>query len=215
VNETSRIDVKKAVPAVRTAGLPLRGNMKRSEINAAIKVAQEAFRAAGWALPPRPRWDVTDFGLGEFGRQGLVLVNLAEEPEYCEKLMFARRDQRTPAHSHSLKKEDIIVRHGSLRIQLWAGRPGSTAAPSVAVRINGEERVVASGDTVDLAAGERVTLRPGVFHEFWPISDSCVIGEVSTANDDCHDNIFANALIGRFPKIDEDELPVVRLVSEE
>jgi hypothetical protein len=189
--------------------------MKRSEINAAIRAAQESFSAAGWILPPHPRWDVTDFGLGEFGKQGLVLVNLADEPEYCEKIMFARRDQRTPAHCHALKKEDIIVRRGSLRIQLWAGEPGATAAHSVSARINGVERVFASGVTVDLAAGERVTLKPGVFHEFWPISETCVIGEVSTANDDRHDNIFANALIGRFPQIDEDEAAVVRLVSEQ
>jgi D-lyxose ketol-isomerase len=82
------------------------------------------------------------------------------------------------------------------------------------VRVNGVERIFASGSVIDLAAGERVTLRPGVFHEFWPISDTCVIGEVSTANDDRQDNIFANTRIGRFPEIDEDEPALVRLVSE-
>jgi D-lyxose ketol-isomerase len=189
--------------------------MRRSEINAAIRAAQEAFSSAGWALPPQPRWDVTDFGLGQFGEQGLVLVNLAEEPEYCEKIMFARRDQKTPAHCHAQKKEAIIVRRGSLRIQLWAGKPDDPPLQSVTVRINGAERMFASGSIVDLAAGERITLRPGIFHQFWPISDMCVIGEVSTSNDDQHDNIFANAEIGRFPEIDEDEPAIVRLVSEQ
>jgi D-lyxose ketol-isomerase len=188
--------------------------MKRSEINAAIRAAQEAFSTAGWALPPYPRWDVTDFGLGQFRKQGLVLVNLAEEPEYCEKIMCALRDQKTPAHCHVRKKEDIIVRRGSLRIQLWARKPGEASSQSLTVRVNGVERIFASGSVIDLAAGERVTLRPGVFHEFWPISDTCVIGEVSTANDDRQDNIFANTRIGRFPEIDEDEPALVRLVSE-
>lgn len=187
--------------------------MKRSEINRAIRSAQEAFARAGWVLPPRPRWDVTDFGLGHFETKGLVLVNLAEEPEYCEKLMYARRDQRTPAHCHARKKEDIVVRRGALRVQLWRGKPGSSAG-EVGVRINGDERAFPSGATVDLAAGERITLRPGVFHEFWPTSDDCVLGEVSTANDDCADNYFADSAIGRFPQIVEDEPPVARLVSE-
>ncbi len=188
--------------------------MKRSEINAAIRDAQAAFASAGWALPPQPRWDVTDFGLGRFHEVGLVLVNLAEEPEYCEKIMYARRDQKTPAHCHARKKEDIIVRRGALRIQLWSGKPGESTVQPVSVRLNGEERIFASGSTLDLAAGERVTLRPGVFHEFWPISEWCVIGEVSTINDDLHDNLFADTGIGRFPEIEEDEQPSVRLLSE-
>jgi len=187
--------------------------MKRSEINRAIRQAEAAFRDAGWTLPPKPRWDVTDFGLGRFEENGLVLVNLAEEPEYCEKLMFARRNQRTLAHCHARKKEDIIVRRGALRIQVWLGKP-DTASGDVMVRVNGEDRTVASGEILDLAAGERITLRPGVFHEFWPVSESCVIGEVSTANDDRTDNYFADPEIGRFPGVTEDEPPVARLVSD-
>jgi D-lyxose ketol-isomerase len=37
---------------------------------------------------------------------------------------------------------------------------------------------------------------------------------VSTANDDLHDNFFADERIGRFPGIEEDEPPLVRLVSD-
>ncbi len=188
--------------------------MKRSEINHAVQAAQDAFAAAGWALPPNPHWDVTDFGLGRFREKGLVLINLAEEPEYCEKLMLALCGQRTPAHCHARKKEDIIVRRGMLSVQLWAGEPGSQPRSSVSVRINGEERLFASGETVELHSGERITLCPGVYHEFWPTSEICVIGEVSTANDDAHDNFFADPEIGRFPAIDEDAPPLVRLVSE-
>ncbi len=188
--------------------------MKRSEINEAVRAALEAFSAAGWTLPPNPRWDVTDFGLGRFREMGLVLVNLAEEPEYCEKLMYAQREQRTPAHCHGRKKEDIIARRGSLRIQLWGEKPGCDPSIPVSVRINGEERSFDSGTTVDLRSGERVTLGPRTYHEFWPLSDGCVIGEVSTANDDAHDNFFADTRIGRFPSINEDEPPLVRLISE-
>jgi D-lyxose ketol-isomerase len=188
--------------------------MKRSEINAAIRAAQDAFKRAGWTLPPKPRWDVTDFGLGTFTGKGLVLVNLAEEPEYCEKLMFASRGQKTPAHCHRKKKEDIIARNGTLCIQLWEYGPEVKSSGLVKVGLNGETRAFPSGSLVELTAGERITLTPGVYHEFWPSSETCVIGEVSTANDDAHDNYFADPAIGRFPAVEEDEPALVRLVSD-
>jgi D-lyxose ketol-isomerase len=65
--------------------------MKRSEINSLLRAASRCYEAHGWALPPNPRWDITDFGLRDWRRYGLVLVNLAEEPEYCEKLMYAQK----------------------------------------------------------------------------------------------------------------------------
>src|SRR4051812_27458936 len=105
--------------------------MKRSDINELIRSAERCFRAHGWALPPKPRWDVTDFGLGDWRQFGLVLVNLAEEPEYCEKLMYARRHMRTPVHCHRRKKEDIICRWGTLAVRVWAGLPTQSGEQSV------------------------------------------------------------------------------------
>lgn len=69
--------------------------MKRSGFDTNCGEAESCFERHGWSLPLHPRWDVTDFGLGKFDRFGLVLINLAEEPEYCDKLMHARR--RKPA----------------------------------------------------------------------------------------------------------------------
>ena len=86
--------------------------MKRSDINSLLRSASRCYEAHGWALPPTPRWDITDFGLGDWRRSGLVLVNLADEPEYCEKLMYTLEKMTTPAHAHARKKEDIICRWG-------------------------------------------------------------------------------------------------------
>lgn len=187
--------------------------MKRSEINALIADATRAFHEAGWTLPPAPRWDVTDFGLGDHRRFGLVLVNLADEPEYCEKLMWARRGMVTPAHAHRAKKEDIVARRGTLRITLWRdaalGDEGEIEA-----KLNGEARRFASGTTMELPAGQRITLVPGVYHAFEPADDACVIGEVSTANDDLRDNFFVDERVGRYSEVEEDEPPLVRLVSD-
>ncbi len=189
--------------------------MKRSEINRACRDAQACFEQNNWKLPPQPRWDISDFGLGEFSRTGLVLINLAEEAEYCEKLMYCRQGQVTPLHTHARKKEDIICRQGRLAIELWAGHPAKTApGKPFPLKRNGREVSVPSGDVLILEAGERVTLVPGVYHAFWGASAECVIGEVSTANDDRNDNFFVNPDIGRYPGIEEDEAPLVRLVSE-
>ena len=46
--------------------------MKRSEINNAIREASAAFERHHWHLPPNPKWDVTDFGLGDFTTTGLT-----------------------------------------------------------------------------------------------------------------------------------------------
>jgi D-lyxose ketol-isomerase len=188
--------------------------MKRSEINALVEDASRCFEQHGWALPPNPKWDVTDFGLGNWRNYGLVLVNLAEQPEYCEKLMYAWRGMATPAHTHLRKKEDIICRWGMLAVQLWNDEPGLTDARPFYVLVNGDWREVISGEVMELNAGERVTLTPGIYHEFYPVSDECIIGEVSTANDDVNDNVFFNPEVGRFPEVVEDVPASVDLVSD-
>lgn len=189
--------------------------MKRSEINRAFRDASACFARHHWALPPRPRWDITDFGLGDFARFGLTLINLAEEPEYCEKLMYARRGQTTPCHTHARKKEDIICRAGELTLRLWPRKPrASTVEENFTVPVNGQPLELRAGEKLVLRAGSRVTLVPGVWHEFFPSSDESIIGEVSTKNDDLHDNFFLDAAAGRFPGIDEDEPALVRLLSE-
>jgi D-lyxose ketol-isomerase len=187
--------------------------MKRSDINQLIRSAEKCFVTHGWTPPPNPRWDVTDFGLGTYLRYGLVLINLAEEPEYCEKLMYALKGMTTPAHTHRKKKEDIICRWGELVVQLWEDEKLSKTG-TIPVKINGRLRDVQVNQPLHLHAGERITIVPGVYHEFYPATAECVIGEVSTANDDVNDNIFVNPEIGRFPGVEEDEPALLQLVSD-
>ena len=193
--------------------------MKRSEINRAFRAASDCFRRHHWTLPRAPRWDITDFGLGDFPRFGLTLITLASEPEYCEKVMYARRGQKTVCHAHAQKKEDIICRVGSLTLWLWASKPSPSlepASPDQRVRVSVDGKLVewAAAQPLLLEAGQRITLAPGTWHAFAPSSDECIIGEVSTANDDLHDNFFVDAAIGRFPDIEEDEPAQITLVSE-
>lgn len=187
--------------------------MKRSEINKAYIDATHFFEKNGWVLPPNPKWDVTDFGLGNFANFGLVLVNLCEEIEYCEKLMYARKGMTTPAHYHKKKKEDIICRAGEFCIRLWDQNMAENGS-EVKVKINNNWQIFESNTKVLIKAGERITLFQGVNHAFWPTSEECIIGEVSTANDDLNDNFFENKDIGRYPHVDEDEKPLIKLLSD-
>lgn len=187
--------------------------MKRSQMNAIIARSREIFQRHGWILPPNPKWDIVDFGYGNFEKFGLVLVNLAEEKEYCEKIMLVLQNQITCAHTHKQKKEDIIARFGTLAIRLWDNAELRCGKP-LTVRVNGVPREVISGDIVYITSGERITLTQGLYHEFWAVGEYCVVGEVSTANDDKADNFFAADDVSRFPPIEEDVPPLARLVWE-
>jgi D-lyxose ketol-isomerase len=129
--------------------------------------------------------------------------------------MFAFKDQVTPLHTHKRKKEDIIVRWGKLNVEIWDGFPDDSKRNEfLDLQITGKKQKVQNGTILTLAAGERVTLTPGIYHAFWPITDECIIGEVSTANDDLNDNFFVNPDIGRFSEMVEDESAIIKLVSD-
>jgi D-lyxose ketol-isomerase len=187
--------------------------MRRSEINSAIARAMRCFVIHQFALPPHPGWDVTDFGLHDFRRYGAVLVNLALEEEYSEKVIHLLHRQAIPAHCHRRKKEDIICRAGVISLQVWFGAPGRGDERGQ-IQVNNMMQTVSSGHVFHLSAGERVTIVPLIYHEFWALSDEAIAGEISTKNDDYHDNFFVNPNVGRFPAIQEDEPPLVRLVAE-
>lgn len=222
--------------------------MKRSEINRIIAEADAFIRRHGVHLPPfaywspeamrarraeiggivdaRLGWDVTDYGLGRFAQEGLVLFTLRNgSPEdlacgrgrlYAEKLLIVRDRQLAPMHRHVVKAEDIINRGGArLALELWmpdADGAIDTGAP-VAVPSDGLIRRQGPGEILRLAPGESVTLMPGVWHAFWGEGGDVLVGEVSTVNDDETDNVFA-APIGRFAAIEEDAPPAHLLVSD-
>jgi D-lyxose ketol-isomerase len=101
-------------------------------------------------------------------------------------------------------------------LRLWPSKPvpGVPLPEELEARIDGETARVRTGEPLVLRAGSRVTLPPGVWHLFAPGGEECIIGEVSTANDDFGDNFFLDPGIGRFPGIEEDEPAAIRLLGE-
>ncbi|MBE6414054.1 MAG: D-lyxose/D-mannose family sugar isomerase [Verrucomicrobiaceae bacterium] len=178
--------------------------MKRSKINEMCREAKAVFEKHGWTLPPEPKWDFTDFGKDDIDNAALVLINLAEEKEYCEKLMYARPNQYTLCHAHKQKKEDIICRHGKFLIRVWDSEACENGK-EITLNVNGKPTKIISGSDFVISAGSRITLTSGIYHEFTPVDPETIIGEVSTANDDVNDNFFTDTSVGRFPEIIEDE----------
>ncbi len=171
-------------------------------------------------------WDVTDFASGRFRNLGLTLFTLRNgspasphpAKTYAEKIMFVRNGQVTPFHYHARKTEDIIHRGGQgagrLQLQLYnSDENGGFAQTPVSVLCDGITRRVEAGGIVTLGAGESITLTPRLYHTFYAVDADCMIGEVSSLNDDETDNFFKDPL-PRYPAIVEDE-PAARLLCNE
>ena len=171
-------------------------------------------------------WEITDYGAGRFNEMGLFLfttrnglfddLSTGRGMLYAEKIMISRRDQLSPMHRHNLKAEDIINRGGGdLVIELFAPDADGwlDRAADVPVPVDGVIRTLPAGGKLRLGPGESVTLLPGVWHAFWAEGADCLIGEVSTVNDDKTDNVFEVPL-DRFTGIQEDAVPTHLLVSD-
>ena len=217
--------------------------MKRSEINQIIDDAITFFESHHFFLPAFARWspqdwaekgeecdeirnnglgwDLTDFGSGDFKKQGLTLFtvrngNLADgKKTYCEKIMLVRNQQVTPAHFHWLKTEDIINRGGGvLCMRLWHSDQNEVPNnDDIWVQMDGRRTQVIPGETIRLQVGESITFEPMLYHSFWAEEGDCLVGEVSTVNDDAKDNRFWPET-GRFPQIEEDVAPAYSLCTE-
>lgn len=116
--------------------------MKRSQINAKIRLLERLAEREGFRLPPflgwtpeewqgkgaeydeiretRLGWDVTDYGMGDYDSCGIALITLRNgsanhkryPKPYTEKLLCLQENQISLLHFHWNKMEDIINRGG-------------------------------------------------------------------------------------------------------
>ena len=220
--------------------------MKRSEINAVIKRFEKLLEEHRFELPPFCKWtpeewqtkgheydeirdnmlgwDVTDYGMGDFGHLGLALITIrngnVHNPKYtktyAEKIIMCDSGQVSPMHFHWHKMEDIINRGGNdIHFTLYnATEDEQLADTPVKIFSDGRCYTVPAGETVVLKPGQSLSLYPYYYHEFViPEGGPVLIGEVSMCNDDNTDNRFKNPL-GRYPSIEEDEAPYRLLCTE-
>ena len=219
--------------------------MKRSENNRLIIHAIDFFDAMNFSLPHWALWtpdtwmeqkencaeifdsllgwDLTDFGLGNFSSSGLLLFTIRnghpekDQKPYAEKIMVVEENQVTPMHFHWSKMEDITNRGGgNLMIRLYAStEEEGLASNDFEVSLDGIRRICGPGEVVVLHPGDSITLKQGLYHEFYgePGKGKVLVGEVSAVNDDHSDNRFLEG-VGRFPDIEEDE-PILHLLTSD
>ena len=160
--------------------------MKRSEVNAVLREADEFIRQHGFTLPPfghwspdelreragpgvldaRLGWDVTDYGRGDFANLGLALFTLRNGSLadlragggmcYAEKLLISKRDQLSPMHRHVVKAEDIINRGGGTLVI-----EPYHSAPDGSVDRASPVEVPCDGTLRRLSPGDKLQLAPG------------------------------------------------------
>jgi D-lyxose ketol-isomerase len=223
----------------------LRLIMQRSEINRIIEQAIDFFKQMQFVLPPFAYysitdwkevileareifdlglgWDITDFGLGEFEKKGLLLFTIRngqfggdQYPKpYAEKIMIVGDGQITPLHFHWNKMEDIINRGGGdLVFELFNSNPDEELAKTpVQISVDGLKRTVNPGEQVVLQPGQSLLLAPYLYHKFYGKNGRVLVGEVSMVNDDATDNRFYDP-VGRFPDIEEDIQPKYLLCND-
>ena len=172
-------------------------------------------------------WDITDYGLGDFDKVGFSLITIRNgnpamkdkyAKTYAEKLLYLREGQYAPMHFHWGKMEDIINRGGgNILIRVYNSTPGEELDEinEVHVHMDGRELTVPAGTQVRLSPGESISIQPYLYHDFSVEEGTgpVLLGEVSQCNDDNSDNRFLKP-IGRFPAIEEDELPYRLLCNE-
>ena len=159
--------------------------MKRSEINAVIKRFEKLLEEHRFELPPFCKWtpeewqtkgheydeirdnmlgwDVTDYGMGDFGHLGLALITIrngnVHNPKYtktyAEKIIMCDSGQVSPMHFHWHKMEDIINRGGNdIHFTLYNATEDEQLADTPV-------KIFSDGRCYTVPAGETVVLKPG------------------------------------------------------
>lgn len=159
--------------------------MKRSEINAAIRWAEDLLRTHHISLPLYAAWspedwkghaevigvvkrlmlgwDITDYGCGDFQKIGTVLYTvrngLQDDPTvgvpYCEKYLLMREGQRLPKHYHVSKTEDIINRAGGV-LAVYLWNTDAAGK-----QLDTDVKVFMDGIEYSYKAGEEILVYPG------------------------------------------------------
>lgn len=218
--------------------------MKRSEINAIIKKFEAMLEEYKFEVPDFLKftpedweskgheydeirdnalgWDITDFGHGDYYKEGLALITIRNGNVhmekytkcYAEKICMVLDGQHCPNHYHWNKMEDIINRGGGdIVFKLYNANPDNTLADTdVLICQDGRRYYVHAGEEIVLKPGQSLSLYPGYYHEY-VVRGDVLVGEVSMCNDDANDNCFYEP-VGRFPAIEEDEPPYRLLCTE-
>jgi D-lyxose ketol-isomerase len=141
--------------------------------------------AAGIVLTDAERdaIEVADFGLGDFEREGLVLLTYVNTDPYCAKELLLFPGQTCPQHRHPPvaggpgKQETFRCRRGEVYLHV-AGEP----TPAPAATPPGAH--YDSLREIRLRPGEQHTIPPDTWHWFQAGPEGALVSEFSSTSRD-------------------------------
>lgn len=166
-----------------------------------IKVkALEYFKKADIVLSSKEKEniEITDLGLNDFERTGIVLVVYVNNSRYCAKEMVLFPGQTCPEHRHSDhngqegKMETFRCRYGKIYLYI----PGEKTENPQAHPPAGEEKYYSAYHEIVLLPGDQYTIDKNTLHWFQAGKEGAVISEFSSTSDDISD-IFTDLRIKR------------------
>ncbi len=149
-----------------------------------------ALAEAGIVLQPEEAEaiEVTDFGLGRFPVEGLVLLTYVNTDRYCAKELVLGAGQACPQHRHPPfdggpgKQETFRCRRG--RVHLFVEGPGSPAGDGDGLVPADREEWYTVRHQIVLHAGEQYTIPPNTWHWFAAGPDGAIVSEFSSTSRD-------------------------------
>jgi D-lyxose ketol-isomerase len=156
--------------------------------------------AAGIVLGPSEREaiELADFGLGDFEREGLILLTYVNSDRYCAKELLLLPGQTCPQHRHPPvggdpgKQETFRCRRGTVYLHVEGEpSPAPVATPP--------------GDNyqplheIHLRPGEQHTIPPDTWHWFQAGPEGALVSEFSSTSRDESD-VFLDPRVVRVPE---------------
>ncbi len=180
--------------------------MKLADVKAMRRRAAHLLDAAGIVLRPREKnaIEISDFGLGDVERLGLLVFVYENNDTYCAKEIVLLPRQMCPEHRHPLiseqnpgKRETFRCRWGTVYLYV-DGEP--TPKPKAKVPSDYAPYITVRHEIV-LRAGDQCTLPPDSLHWFQAGTKGAVLSEFSSTSVDERD-VWTDPRLRRLPEID-------------
>jgi len=173
----------------------------REEEKERIKAkALKYFKEAAIVLSSQEKenMEITDLGLNDFKRIGIVLVIYVNNSRYCAKEMVLFPHQTCPEHRHpdhndmKGKRETFRCRYGKVCLYIEGEKTENPKTRPPA----GDEKYYSAYHEIILLPGEQHTIDKNTLHWFQAGEGGAVISEFSSPSDEASD-IFTDPRIKR------------------
>ncbi|WP_434579188.1 D-lyxose/D-mannose family sugar isomerase [Thermoanaerobacterium thermosaccharolyticum] len=147
------------------------------------------------------RFEITDFGLNNFDKEGLLLLTYVNTERYCAKEMVLFPHQTCPEHRHPKRGDGSEGKQETFRcragvVYLFVEGENNFDDTLLIKPPDGKEQFYTVKHLIKLLPGQQYTIKPNVIHWFQAGSEGCIVSEFSSNSDDATD-IFTDPNVRR------------------